>query len=1109
MERINPYFFIFSLLSVILSCGKKQDEPNVFKVLSNDQTGISFSNTLKPSSELNMFNYMYFYNGAGVAAGDFNQDGMVDLFFAANQQGNRLYLNNGEFNFRDITALSGITQDGGWSTGVSVVDINNDGLLDIYVCRVGSFGPLKSRNQLLINNGNRNGIPIFSDSATAYGLDFSGFSTQAAFFDQDLDGDLDMYLMNHSLHHNGTFGERKLFTGTYHPLSGDRFYRNDSGTFRDMTREIAINSSAIGYGLGIVIADINLDGYPDIYIGNDFHENDYLYINDRKGGFLEQSEQSLMHTSQFSMGVDVSDINNDGAPEILSVDMLPADYNILKRSLGEDEYNIAQMKVKYGYQYQFTRNNLQLNRGNGHFSEIGLFSGIHATDWSWAPLWFDMDNDGYKDLFISNGIPKRLNDIDYVNYISNGEIQQKIGAGKMEETDMAVIEKFPQIRLKNKFFINDKNLRFLDMEKQIENEKPGFSNGAIYADLNNDGYLDIVVNNIDAPATIYQNTSFDSTHKNWQFHLKGSPNNLNALGARVVMFSGDKILTTEKSPVHGFLSSMEVPLQITAGRSVIDSAFLIWPDGTYEPFKIDTLAKQPRFNWRPNLPAFDFRSLYVKGKPEPPTLTFVENELGITFKHEENQYVDFNREPLSPNMLSTEGPALAIGDMNGDGRDDIFIGNARNKRPSVYLQLPDGKFTVSVQPALDADSAFEDISATWADMNGDGATDLIVVSGGNEFYAKDPMLAPRLYLNDGKGKLNRSVNAFTNIHLTSSRVLVCDINKDGFNDLIISGRAVSFAYGEIPRSYLLLNDGGARFKDVTSTLAPELTNCGMITDARWIDMDNDGDEDLLVAMEWERITWFENKLGRLFKMKLGNEYGWWNMVTPFDADGDGDIDVLAGNLGLNSRLKADKQHPVRLYYNDFDGNGRKETILTYFHDGFERPFANKFELEKQLPVLKKKFLYAENFAKATLEELFSAEKLKSSIVHHADHFATTLYINEGKGKFRPIIMDSPLQWSPCRAASIIDINGDKLPDLLTAGNFYGANIEMGRYDADYGTMSVNLGQGKFQVLKLQNLALKGQIRDLQIINTVKGKHIVAAFNNDSLRIIRISPPHGQ
>jgi hypothetical protein len=511
---------------------------------------------------------MYFYNGSGVGAGDFNKDGLIDLFFSSNQGQNTLYLNQGKLKFKDVTKESMIPNNTGWSTGVSVVDVNNDGLLDIYVCRVGNFGTLKSKNQFLICEGiNKNGIPYYKDRAAEYGLDFSGFSTQAAFFDYDMDGDLDMYLLNHSMHENGNFRPRKDFFKTYHPLSGDKIYRNNgNNTYTEVTKEVGINSSAIGYGLGIAVADINLDGYPDIYVCNDFHENDYLYINQKNGTFREDGEQQLMHTSQFSMGVDIADINNDAYPEIISMDMLSSDPYILKRSLSEGAYDIFNYKIENGYSYQYTRNNLQFNRRNGLFSEIGLYSGVAATDWSWAPLWLDFDNDGLKDLFISNGIPKRLNDIDYINFISNGEIQQRIGSNNMEEKDLSLINKFPEIKLPNKFYKNKGDLSFTDEDNLVEGTVPTFSNGAVYADFDNDGDLDIVVNNIDEPALLYENEK-NNNKSSLQIKLRGRASNVNAVGAKIIVYTNSGVRTYQKYPVKGFLSSMEIPILVVINKT--------------------------------------------------------------------------------------------------------------------------------------------------------------------------------------------------------------------------------------------------------------------------------------------------------------------------------------------------------------------------------------------------------------------------------------------------------------------------------------------------------------------------------------------------------------
>ena len=586
MSRLQNVIVLLAIV-IFFSCREEKKEPAIFDLLESSKTGLSFNNKLTPLPELNMLKYMYFYNGAGVGAGDFNNDGLTDLFYAGNQVPNRIYLNTGNMAFKDVTAQSGIPDDKGWSTGVSVVDINQDGMLDIYVCRVGKYASLNNHNLLLVCKSiGKDGIPVYEDQSARYGLDFSGFSTQAAFFDYDMDGDLDMYLLNHSLRYNSTFQPRANYENTYDSLSGDRLYRNDGSKFTDVTRQSGINSSVIGYGLGICVSDINLDGLPDLYIANDFHENDYLYINQGNGTFKDELDEHIMHTSQFSMGVDVGDINNDAYPEIITLDMLPEDPYILKRSLGEDEYNLFNMKLKYGYNHQYTRNNLQFNRGNGMFSEIGFYAGVAATDWSWSPLFMDFDNDGKKDLFISNGIPKRLNDIDYVNYISNEQIQSRIRDNKMDEKDLAFIDKFPQIKLRNKFFSNNGDLRFTDRKNGIANDKPTYSNGAVYADFDNDGDLDIAVNNIDEEAYLYRNNT--DTGTSIRVMLEGGATNRNAVGAKLIVYRGQDIRVSEKYPVRGFQSSMEIPLLAGTGSGMPDSMILVWPDNSYEKIRVDS-----------------------------------------------------------------------------------------------------------------------------------------------------------------------------------------------------------------------------------------------------------------------------------------------------------------------------------------------------------------------------------------------------------------------------------------------------------------------------------------------------------------------------------------
>jgi hypothetical protein len=753
------------------------------------------------------------------------------------------------------------------------------------------------------------------------------------------------------------------------------------------------------------------------------------------------------------------------------------------------------------YSHQYTRNNLQFNRKNDCFSEVGLYSGIAATDWSWAPLWMDFDNDGLKDLFISNGIPKRMNDIDYINFISNGEIQQKIRENDMSQKDMSLIDKFPEIKLPNKFYKNQGNLSFLDEAENIDGNVPTFSNGAVYADFDNDGDLDIVVNNTDEEVLLYRNTNNDSAAGNYvSIQLKGPGNNINAIGSRVVIFANKEVRTYEKFPVKGFMSSMEGPLLIGLKNTIVDSAFLVWPDQSCQKLDLHTLVQ--KIVYTTGLPRFDFSTLSKEDKPvvEVKNIT---STLNLDFLHQENHFVEFDREPLIPHMVSTEGPALALADINKDGLEDVFIGASRNKESAVFLQQANGRFIKTVQPQLHEDSIYEDVDACWADINNDGNPDLIVASGGNEFYGNDIHNTPRVYLNDGKAHLTKLENAFTNLFLTASCVVPYDFNGDGYIDLFIGGRAVPWEYGKVPQSYLLMNNKKGQFVDVTRQYSKDLAEAGFVTRAVWVDLDKDGDKDLLLSLEWGPITAYINNNGSFIKKELTKERGWWNFVLPCDIDNDGDIDLVAGNLGLNSRLHASADKPVRLYYNDFDGNGKKEQVLTYYIGDKEIPFANKAELEKQIPLLKKKFLYAGDFAKATLEELFSKEKLESASVLKADYFRNAILINDGHQNFKVQALPWQAQLSPLKDGAILDINKDGLPDILLAGNYYDNNIEMGRYDADFGTLLVNKGKNKFEPQLLKGSEIKGQVRHISPLQVRGGQAFILAKNSDSTEVIQL------
>lgn len=1106
-KQKHQFFFLHIIILIIFfsSCNSEMQVQPIFQVLDNTKTGLIFTNKLTPTQQFNIFHYLYFYNGAGIGAGDFNNDGKIDLFFTSNQGDNKMYLNTGNLKFKDVTSEAKIPEDGGWSTGVSVVDINNDGLLDIYICRVGNYKTLHSHNQLLICQGiDKTGVPYYKDEAHEYGLDFSGFSTQAVFFDYDGDGDLDMYLMNHSIHQNGTFGIRDSLLKKESFISGDRIFRNNgNGTFTNVTKQTGIHSSVLGYGLGIAVSDIDLDGYPDIYVGNDFHENDYLYINQHNGTFKEDLTNRMMHTSQFTMGVDVADLNNDGYPEIISMDMLPSDAEILKRSLGEDEYDLFYEKLGYGYNYQYTRNNLQFNRRNGMFSEVGLYSGVAATDWSWAPLLMDFDNDGLKDLFISNGISKRLNDIDYVNYVSDDALQAKMKTGDLSANDLALINKFPQKKVPNRFFKNDGNLVFQDVNNAVKGIEPTYSNGAVYADFDNDGDLDVVVNNVDAPALLYQNKSNDKKDEPFlEIKLKGSEKNINAIGAKIIVFANGGIRTYENYPVRGFLSSMQTPIHIGLANTKVDSILLVWPDNNYQQIQYSKNNFFLTIQYQKNLPKFDYTTITEHWKNPTKPMEDITSKTDLKYKHVEDVFPEFDREPLIPHMLSTEGPALAVADINHDGLEDVFIGSSKGNRNAIFLQQPSGKFIRSPQPEMLKDSMDEDVSACWTDVNNDGNLDLVVASGGNEYYGPDEHLTPRVYLNDGKSHFTKLNNAFSNLFVNASVVAPCDFNNDGSVDLFIGGRSVPWDYGKIPQSYLLQNDGTGHFNDVTEKYAKGLSHIGFVTNALWFDLNKDGEKDLIFSLEWSGIVAFINHHGIFTEKILIDKKGLWNFILPVDLNNDGNIDLIAGNLGLNSRLKASDKEPARMYYNDFDDNGKKEQVLTYYLNGRELPFANKSELEKQIPIIKKHFLYAEDFAKASLQDIFTKEKLKSADTLTANYFENAILINHGNLNFTIQPMPWQAQLSSLKDAIAVDANGDNLPDILLVGNYYENNIQMGRYDADFGTILLNKGNNKFSAETINGLQIKGQVRHIRPINIAGKKAYVLARNNDSAMVIQ-------
>jgi hypothetical protein len=1107
-QDISRSIVVAIILTLVAACSDQPTNNHThsnagFRLLDAGKTGLDFENVLTQSTEFNVFNYMYFFNGGGLAADDFNQDGLIDLYFTSNMGPNKLFINEGGFKFKDVTTAANVEGLGGWTSGVSVVDINNDGLKDIYVSQIGEYKDIVGHNQLYICKSINDGVPVYDEQAAEYGLDLVGFGTQAVFFDYDLDGDLDMFQLNHSLHANGTFGKRVNFEDTQHPLSGDKLMRNDDGIFTEVTREAGIYSTVIGYGLGVAVSDLNLDGWPDLYIGNDFHENDYLYINQQDGTFKEELTEHIRHTSRFSMGVDMADINNDAFNEIMSLDMMPEDREILKSSLGEDTYDIFHFKLNYGYNHQFARNNLQLNRGDGTFSEIGFFAGVHATDWSWATLFLDFDNDGYKDIFISNGIPRRMNDIDYVNFRANNEIRFKQNTNNLEENDLSVQEKMPQIKLPNKFFRNTGDLRFDDLGGNIKGAQDSYSNGAVYADLDNDGDLDVVVNNLEDKPFVYENLSNDEKGDYLNIAFKGTEQNIHGVGASVLAYKTKEKLFYQHFPVRGFQSCLPNGLHIGLGdASLIDSLLIIWPDQTYEKIMAFDANTTLEVEWKEGLPKFDYSLLHPE-KTYKAAVTDITAQAGLDIRHEENNFVEFLRERLIPHMVSAEGPALAIGDANGDGLSDLFLGSSKWGYSRLMMQKEGGTFEDSTPPAMLQDSIFEDVDAAWLDIDNDGDQDLIIASGGNEFKGKQRPMKQRVYLNEGEGAFRLQEDIFPGAALTASCVLLEDFNADGLVDVFFGARALPWNYGKIPDSYLFQNNGNGVFEDVTDEVSPNLRKAGLVKHGQWVDIDKDGDPDLVLAAEWSPLLIYLNENGKLARKEIGEQTGLWNMVLASDFDQDGDVDILAGNTGTNNKLQASRDQPVRMYVNDFDDNGQIEQILTYYLQGKETPFVTYAELTTQLVHLKKQYLFSKDFAKATLDELFGAEKLAGSDLFEVNTMESIYLENTGALSFEVHVLPDELQFSTINAAALMDVDGDGSEEVVVGGNFYENNIELGRYDASYGNILSIAGDAKFAVESIGGQHIEGKVKHILPIKIGSKQCLVFAKNDGPLQVLQL------
>ena len=1108
-------FFPVGILLLLTACSSDTRFTN----LSSSKTGIDFQNSLVEDTTFNFLNYLYFYNGGGVAAGDINNDGLDDLFFTSNQNENKLYLNKGDFKFEDFTESAGIVhQAGSWSTGVSMADLNGDGWLDIYVSNV-NYLSRTGRNQLYINNGDGS----FSEKAEAYGLDFEGYSVQSAYLDYDKDGDLDVFLLNHSIHSIGSYAPVNS-RNNLDPKSGDILFRNDGNVFTDVSSEAGIFQSALGFGLGVTISDINNDGWPDIYVGNDFHEDDYLYINQKDGTFQESIRESVRHTSQFTMSVDIADINNDGLLEIATTDMLPFDETILKKSGGGDTYQVEQIKKNYGYYPQYSRNMLQFNRGltsdkTPLFSEIGYLAGIEATDWSWSGLLADLNNDGYRDFYIANGIFRRPNDLDYIKYISSVDVQSSLAQG-IDPENLKLIQRMPQLKIPNAVFENNTDLTFTDLSAEWGLDDESYSNGAVHTDLDNDGDLDVVVNNVNQPAFVYQNeTNNNEQVRNFlQFHLMGEAKNTSGIGAKILVYAGEHSFIIEQSPVKGFQSSTSHVLHLGLGEiDLIDSLRIIWPDDRTElktDLTVNTLLHLDQVFARNK---YD----YEKSSETETYFTDITSETGIDFKHEENFFVDFNSERLIPHYMSTLGPPLAVADVNNDGLEDFFVGNAMQHTGEIWVQQANATFKKIEIAEFNEDRYNEDTDAIFFNANGDEFPDLLVSSGGGQILGQYRELLDRLYINDGTGNFFFS-NGLPPLYANSSTVVNGDFDGDGDEDLFIAGLSVPGYYGYNPVSFLLQNDGAGNFIDITDIVAPELRNVGMVTDAAWFDFDLDNDLDLAIVGEWMPITIFENILTQVVNddsistifnnvtndVGLENTQGWWNTVEVNDIDKDGDLDLLAGNLGLNSYFKATESEPIQLILNDFNQDQKIDPILTQTVNQQEFPIALVDELISQMTEMKKTFPTYKEIAGKSVQEIFSNEVLNKSARKKAVYFETSVFKNNN-GLFDAIKLPAEAQFSSIYDIFIDDFNDDARPDIFLNGNFYGLSPFFGRNDASYGTILIQKEDGSFfaEPLDKNGVALTGEIRKLREIQLSDGnKAILISQNDGELSIIKNNRP---